>query len=245
MVRLTTPTKSQHPQRSENPRSTQDSVHDGGRLLALNRRSRTRRDGLYRTLGTYLTSEMAGRDCLPATHSDSATHARRAHAYRELQNTPFMRLRHASGSTLRHPSSSSGHANKACMCSAPAPWLLRKPHIIRTPSFSRPLQLPDTRSAPSAPRAHSRHRHAMRAGAHAQHCKGGRVTHLPGPRAPEATPQTISCLSGLHFAVLARICAKQGERAAVESRASSRVHLLACPAINTAPPKDSRLYWVF
>ena len=107
---------------------------------------------------------MAGRDCLPATHSDSATHARRAHAYREQQNTPFMRLRHASGSTLQHPRSSSRHANKACMCSAHAPWLLRTPHIMRTPSFPRPLQLPDARSAPSAQRAQTGHRHATRAG---------------------------------------------------------------------------------
>ena len=84
---------------------------------------------------------MAGRDCLPATHSDSATHARRAHAYREQQNTPFMRLRHASGSTLQHPISSSGHANKALMCSAHAPWLLRTPHIMRTPTAAarRPI----------------------------------------------------------------------------------------------------------
>ena len=46
-------------QSSENPFSTQDSGHDGGRFMALNRRSRTRRDGLYRTLGTYLTSDTA------------------------------------------------------------------------------------------------------------------------------------------------------------------------------------------
>ena len=93
--------------------------------MALSGLSRARHDGLYRTLGTLTTSSMAGRDCLPATHSDSATHARRAHAYRELQNTSSMHLRHASGSTLQHPRSSSRHANKACMCSAHAPWLLR------------------------------------------------------------------------------------------------------------------------
>ena len=69
---------------------------------------------------------MAGRDCLPATSSDSGTHAQRALAYREQQNTPFMRLRHASGSTLQHPISSSRHANKVCICSAHAPWLLRE-----------------------------------------------------------------------------------------------------------------------
>ena len=142
-------------------------------FFALNRRSRTRRDGLYRTLSTLTTSKMAGRDCLPATHSDSATHARRAHAYRELQNTSSMHLRHASGSTLQHPRSRSRHANKACMCSAHAPWLQRKPQTMHPCSFPRPVQLPDARSAPSAPRAHSRHRHAMRAGARAQHCKGG------------------------------------------------------------------------
>ena len=150
-------------------------------FFALNRRSRTRRDGLYRTLSTLTTSKMAGRDCLPATHSDSATHARRAHAYRELQNTSSMHLRHASGSTLQHPRSSSGHANKALMCSAHAPWLLRTPHIMRTPSFPRPLQLPDARSAPSAQRAQTRHRHAMRAGGVAQHCRGGRITRPHGP----------------------------------------------------------------
>ena len=66
-----------------------------------------------------------GRDCLPTTPSDSRTHAQRAHAYREQQNTPFMRLRHASGSTLQHPRPRSRHANKACMCSAHAPWLQR------------------------------------------------------------------------------------------------------------------------
>ena len=184
---------------------------------------------------------MAGRDCLPATPSDSGTHARRAHAYREQQNTPFMRLRHASGSTLQHPISSSGHANKALMCSAHAPWLLRTPHIMRTPSFPRPLQLPDARSAPSAQRAQTGHWHAMRAGWGAQHCKPCSRTHLSGLRAPEARSRTISCPFGLHFAALAQICAKQGERAAVESRASSRAHLLACPAISTARPKDSVL----
>ena len=94
---------------------------------------------------------MAGRDCLPATPSDSGTHARRAHVYREQQNTPFMRLRHASGSTLQHPISSSGHANKALMCSAHAPWLLRTPQTMHAPSFPRPLPLPDARSAVSAP----------------------------------------------------------------------------------------------
>jgi hypothetical protein len=92
------------------------------------------------------------------------------------------------------------------------------------------------------PRAQTRHRHAMRAGGVAQHCKGGCSIHLPGPRAPEATPGTISCPLGLHFAPLAQICAKQGERAAVESRASSRAHLWACPAISIARPKDSGLY---
>ena len=53
-------------------------------FFALNRLCRARRDGLYRTLSTLTTSIMAGRDCLPATPSDSGTHARRAHAYREL-----------------------------------------------------------------------------------------------------------------------------------------------------------------
>jgi hypothetical protein len=213
--------------------------------LALSGLSRARHDGLYRTLGTLTTSSMAGRDCLPATHSDSATHARRAHAYREQQNTPFMRLRHASGSTLQHPISSSGHANKALMCSAHAPWLLRTPQTMHAPSFPRPLPLPDARSAVSARTVQTRHRHATRAGGGAQHCKPGSSTHLPGLRAPEARSWTISCPSGLQFAVLAQICAKQGERAAVESRASSRAHLLACPAISTARPKDSGLYWVF
>ena len=118
--------------------------------MALSGLSRARHDGLYRTLGTLTTSSTAGRDCLPATPSDSGTHARRAHAYREQQNTPFMRLRHASGSTLQHPRSSSRHANKACMCSAHAPWLLRTPQTMRAPSFPRPLPLPDARSAVSA-----------------------------------------------------------------------------------------------
>ena len=108
-------------QRSKTPRQTQDKDHDGGPILALSGLSRARHDGLYRTLGTLTTSSMAGRDCLPATHSDSATHARRAHAYRELQNTSSMHLRHASGSTLKHPISSSRHANKVCICSAHAP----------------------------------------------------------------------------------------------------------------------------
>ena len=90
---------------------------------------------------------MAGRDCLPATPIDSRTHARRAHAYGELQNTPSTHLRHASGSTLQHPRSSSGHVNKACTCSAHAPWQLRTPQIMRAPSFPRPLPLPDVRSA--------------------------------------------------------------------------------------------------
>ena len=139
------------PQRSKTPRQTQDKDHDGGPILALSGLSRARHDGLYRTLGTLTTSSMAGRDCLPATHSDSATHARRAHAYRELQNTSSMHLRHASGSTLQHPRSSSRHANKACMCSAHAPWLLRTPQTMRAPSFPRPLQMPDARSAVSAP----------------------------------------------------------------------------------------------
>jgi hypothetical protein len=128
-------------QRSENPFSTQDSGHDGGRFLALNRRSRTRRDGLYRTLSTLTTSNMAGRDCLPATPSDSQTHARRAHTYREQQNTPFMRLRHASGSTRQHPSLSSEHANKAWMCSSHAHWLLRAPQTMHPRSIPRPLPL--------------------------------------------------------------------------------------------------------
>ena len=213
--------------------------------MALSGLSRARHDGLYRTLGTLTTSSMAGRDCLPATHSDSATHARRAHAYRELQNTSSMHLRHASGSTLQHPISSSGHVNKALMCSAHAPWLLRTPQTMHAPSFPRPLPLPDARSAPSAQRAQTGHRHATRAGGGAQHCKPGSSTHLPGLRAPEARSRTISCPFGLHFAALAQICAKQGERAAVESRASSRAHLLACPAISTARPKDSVVYWVF
>ena len=145
----------------------------GGRFLALGGLSRARRDGLYRIRDPLTTSKMAGRDFLPATPSDSGTHAQRAHAYREQQNTPFMRLRHASGSTLQHPRPRSRHANKACMCSAHAPWLQRKPQTMHPCSFPRPVQLPDARSAPSAPRAHSRHRHAMRAGARAQHCKGG------------------------------------------------------------------------
>ena len=132
--------------------------------MALSGLSRARHDGLYRTLGTLTTSSMAGRDCLPATHSDSATHARRAHAYREQQNTPFMRLRHASGSTLQHPISSSRHANKACICSAHAPWLLRTPQTIRAPSFPRPLPLPDARSAVSAQRAQTGHWHADASG---------------------------------------------------------------------------------
>ena len=38
--------------------------------------------------------ERLRRGCLSATPSDSGTHARRAHAYRELQNTPSVRLRH-------------------------------------------------------------------------------------------------------------------------------------------------------
>ena len=160
-------------QRSKTPLSTKDKDHDGGRFLALSGLSRARRDGLYRIRDPLTTSKMAGRDCLPATPSDSGTHAQRAHAYREQQNTPFMRLRHASGSTLQHPRPRSRHANKACMCSAHAPWLQRKPQTMHPCSFPRPVQLPDARSAPSAPRAHSRHRHAMRAGACAQHCKGG------------------------------------------------------------------------
>ena len=82
-------------------------------------------------------------------------------------------------------------------------------------------------------------------GGGAHHCKPCSSTHLSGLRAPEARSRTISCPFGLHFAALAQICAKQGERAAVESRASSRAHLLACPAISTARPKDSGLYWVF
>ena len=207
--------------------------------MALSGLSRARHDGLYRTLGTLTTSSMAGRDCLPATHSDSATHARRAHAYREQQNTPFMRLRHASGSTLQHPISSSRHANKACICSAHAPWLLRTPQTMRAPSFPRPLPLPDARSAVSAQRAQTGHWHAMRAEWGAQLCKPCSRTHLSGLRAPEARSRTISF--GLHFAALAQICAKQGERAAVESRASSRAHLLACQATSTARPKDSVL----
>ena len=162
------------PQRSKTPLSTEDKDHDGGRFLALSGLPRARRDGLYRIRDPLTTSKMAGRDCLPATpSSDSGTHAQRAHAYREQQNTPFMRLRHASGSTLQHPRPRSRHANKACMCSAHAPWLQRKPQTMHPCSFPRPVQLPDARSAPSAPRAHSRHRHAMRAGARAQHCKGG------------------------------------------------------------------------
>ena len=119
--------------------------------MALSGLSRARRDGLYRTHGPLTNSNMAGIHCLPATPSDSGTHARRAHTYKEQQNTPFMRLRHASGSTPRHPSSSSGHANKACMRSAHAPWLHRKPQTMHPCSFPRPLQLPDARSAPSAP----------------------------------------------------------------------------------------------
>ena len=149
--------------------------------MALSGLSRARHDGLYRTLGTLTTSSTAGRDYLPATHSDSATHARRAHAYRELQNTSSMHLRHASGSTLQHPRSSSRHANKACMCSAHAPWLLRTPHIMRTPSFPRPLQLPDARSAPSAQRAQTGHRHATRAG-------GGRPALQGRTKHPSARP---------------------------------------------------------
>ena len=132
--------------------------------MALSGLSRARHDGLYRTLGTLTTSSMAGRDCLPANPSDSRTHAPRAHAYREQQNTPSMRLRHASGSTLQHPRSRSRHANKACMCSAHAPWLQRKPQTIHPCSFPRPVQLPDARSAPSAQRAQTGHRHATRAG---------------------------------------------------------------------------------
>ena len=119
-------------------------------FFALNRLCRVRRDGLYRTLSTLTTSNMAGRDWLPATPSDSGTHARRAHAYREQQNTPFMRLRHASGSTPQNLSSSSGHASKACMRSAQAPWLQRKPQTMHPPSFPRPLLLADARSALSA-----------------------------------------------------------------------------------------------
>jgi hypothetical protein len=232
-------------QRSKTPLQTQDKDHDGGRFLALSGLSRARHDGLYRTLGTLTTSSTAGRDCLPATPSDSGTHARRAHAYREQQNTPFMRLRHASGSTPRHPSSSSGHANKAWMRSAHAPWLQRKPQTMHPCSFPRPLLLADARSAEICPKHKPRHRHAMRAGRVAQHCRPRSATYLPGLRAPEATPRTISCPVGLHFAALTQICAKQGERTAVESRASSRAHLWACPATSIARPKDSGLYWVF
>ena len=184
---------------------------------------------------------MAGRGCLPTTPSDSRTPAQRAHTHREQQSTPFMRLRHASGSTRQHPGLSSEHANKAWMCSAHAPWLLRTPQTMRAPSFPRPLPLPDARSAVSARTAQTRHWHAMRAGGGAQHCKPCSSTHMSGLRALEAASRTISCPFGLHFAALAQICAKQGERAAVESRASSRAHLLACPAISTARPKDSVL----
>ena len=142
--------------------------------FALNRRSCTRRDGLYRTHGPPTLSNMAGRNCLPATPSDSETHARRAHAHREQQNTPFMRLRHASGSTLQHPSSSSGHPNKAFIRSAHASWL----HAANASDHARALVPAPTAAARRpicgiCPRAQTRHRHAMRAGARAQHCKGG------------------------------------------------------------------------
>ena len=190
---------------------------------------------------------MLGRDCLPTTPSDSRTHAQRAHTHREQQSTPFMRLRHASGSTRQHPGLSSEHANKAWMCSSHAHWLQSKPNpqTMHPRLLPRPLPLPDARLAVSAPGAQTRPWHAMRAGGRAQHCRPCSSTHLPGLRAPEARSRTISCPFGLQFAALAQICAKQGERAAVESRASSRAHLLACPAISTARPKDSGLYWVF
>ena len=58
-----------------------------------------------------------------------------------------MRLRHASGSTPQNLSSSSGHASKAYMRSAQAPWLQRKPRTMHPPSFPRPLLLADARSA--------------------------------------------------------------------------------------------------
>ena len=166
--------------------------------MALSGLSRARHDGLYRTLGTLTTSSMAGRDCLPATHSDSATHARRAHAYREQQNTPFMRLRHASGSTLQHPISSSRHANKACICSAHAPWLLRTPQTMHAPSFPRPLPLPDARSAVSARTAQTRHCHwhAMRAGGAPSTASPAQAPICPASERRKRDPGPSRALSG-------------------------------------------------
>ena len=97
---------------------------------------------------------MLGRDCLPSTPSDSRTHAQRAHTHREQQSTPFMRLRHASGSTRQHPGLSSEHANKAWMCSAHAHWLQSKPQSMHPRLLPRPLPLPDARLAVSAPQEH-------------------------------------------------------------------------------------------
>ena len=163
--------------------------------MALSGLSRARHDGLYRIRDPLTTSKMAGRDCLPATpSSDSGTHAQRAHAYREQQNTPFMRLRHASGSTLQHPRPRSRHANKACMCSAHAPWLQRKPQTMHPCSFPRPVQLPDARSAPSAPRAHSRHRHAMRAGRAPSTARAAEAPICPAPERRKRRPGP-SCAS--------------------------------------------------
>ena len=124
-----------------NPPPNPDFLHDGGRNVGPESLSRARRDGLHRTYAPPTMSVMAGRDCLPATPSDSGTHAQRAYAYREQQDSPFMRLQHASGSTPRHRISSSRHVNKAWMRSVHALWLQRKPQTMHPISFPRLLLL--------------------------------------------------------------------------------------------------------
>jgi hypothetical protein len=197
---------------------------------------------------------MAGRDCLPATPFDSAgrTHdPRRALTRTESSKTPhscfatYVR-QHTTNSEFAVRAQDMQAKHVCAQPKRPGCSASLRPCIRPRPRAHCCWQMPDLRYLPE--KQNPRHRHAgkfaMRAGPGgvAQHCRGGWSTHLPGPRAPEARPRTIPCPVGLHFAALAQICAKQAERAAVESRASSRAHLWACPAISTGRPEDSGLY---
>ena len=163
-----------------------------------------------------------GRDCLPTTPSDSRTHAQRAHTHREQQSTPFMRLRHASGSTRQHPGLSSEHMQTKHGCAQPMRTGCRaslRPCILACSRAHCLCQMPDLRYLLQEHKQGTGMR--MRAGGRAQHCRPCSSTHLPGLRAPEARSRTISCPFGLQFAALAQICAKQGERVEGEFEGSS------------------------
>ena len=197
---------------------------------------------------------MAGRDCLPATPFDSAgrTHdPRRALTRTESSKTP-----HSCFATyVRQHTTNSEFAVRAQ--DMQAKHVCAQPKRPGCSASLRPCirprsrahccwQMPDLRYLPEA-QSKAPTCDASGGGRPALQRRLKHPSARPPSAGSDAPDHPVPCRAPL-CCLVPHLCAKQGERAAVESRASSRAHLWHCGLVQPSAPHGLRimgLYWVF